>query len=272
MTNHNPQNPQSNSFLSRLWNLVTNDRIANFLSIYPVLANLFVVATPIVLLTLPGWISSILNAQINSDYKKKICEDSKSLVEERLKLEKKLTTIATIDRIFPEDKTVQKFRLPFSCKYMISQNQNNSVVQEIYLEITPLFTDLTQDISNDYEEKIDFEQVCKHPTIKKQMETAATKERYYDPNRKDEILPGYPELLFEDKKQVYPVFRWRCTYDIKKQGENSPFKLITKHKIDIRLEDYCEDKSKNKSIKRLKPTHHHYKDPYSLYCVNPHAE
>lgn len=139
----------------------------------------------------------------------------------------------------------------------------------MFVEFNPLFPNLIKDIDPKYETRIYWGDVCTHTTIIKQIEAEA-KSKGYDKSRGDKIVPMGPKLD-QDKKGIYPVFRWVCKYKIQNPTENPGFAPRDNLSIDIKLEDYCEEKAKQENNGNIKPTHRDYKDPYSLYCVNPHA-
>ncbi|GAB1543694.1 hypothetical protein NUACC21_63700 [Scytonema sp. NUACC21] len=205
----------------------------------------------------------------DEDYKIKVCKSYEGLVEKRLKIEGNADV--SIETSFVDNKNTSNINiLRFSCEYKIREGDKNLGSKEISIELNPLFPDLTNEINKGFEEEIDLQQVCQHEEIIQQMEKDATEQGFYKKDNGDRILPGQPVLL-ETKKDVYPVFRWVCSYEIAKQGEKYGFQGRNTYNIDIDLEPYCKSISKNKAIKLEKPTHHNYKDPYSLYCVNPHA-
>ena len=119
------------------------------------------------------------------------------------------------------------------------------------------------------EEKINMKRVCKDETIVSQMKKEAIGQKLFDEAAKDSIIPGKPILL--DKKDVYPVFRWVCSYSIKRVKENNSKYggLREEYQIGLNLDEYCENKAQKEQTKRIKPTHQNYNDPYSLYCTNP---
>ncbi|KYC42458.1 hypothetical protein WA1_21070 [Scytonema hofmannii PCC 7110] len=251
--------------------VITNDRLANFLQILPYLIGIVIFLGPIALL-IKNWYSATLNTQdLNEDFKTKVCENYKKLIQNRLDIEGNTNASIGKPSIIDNKDDSNINQLPFSCKYTILEGRTNLGSKEISIELNPLFPDLTNEINKEFEEKVDWQQVCKHETVIKQMEENAIKVGIYNKGKGDKILPGRPELL-STKKDVYPVFRWVCSYEIDKQGEDEGFQGRNTYKIDIKLESYCESKAKNEEIKRIKPTHHNYKDPYSLYCVNPHAK
>jgi len=108
------------------------------------------------------------------------------------------------------------------------------------------------------EEKINFEEVCQSETIKKRMREIDEIKPNLD---KYNLSSGSPKLV--ENKRVYPVFRWVCEFEAKGETELKPEPL----KIGLDLDEYCRQKYKAESLK--KATHRNYKDPNSLYCVNP---
>jgi hypothetical protein len=110
------------------------------------------------------------------------------------------------------------------------------------------------------EEKINLEEVCESQTIKEAFRKEYPKENveYYHV-----ATPSH--RLRTDKPRVYPVFRWVCEFRTK--GGPSDIKPPTFRSVGLDLDEYCRQKYKAKSLK--KATHRNYKDPNSLYCVNP---
>lgn len=106
------------------------------------------------------------------------------------------------------------------------------------------------------------------------MKAEGKRKRIYNETKGDNIIPGEPKLD-EKKKDVYPVFQWVCSYQIQTKGENSSGFNQNKpivDDIDLDLEPYCKKRAREDGKKRVKPTHHNYNNPYSLYCANPHSE
>ncbi len=209
-------------------------------------------------------ISSQEERVINSS---KICDLFKGEVQERLNTEKEENE--SIGDIKVEDKEDREGnQLPFYCTYQTLKDGRNSGSKDIYVELNPLFSDLITASYN--EERINMKGVCKDETIIKQMKEKAREKRFYNEAAGDEIKPGKPLLSVEEKKDVYPVFRWVCSYDIKRsKEENGIFRARGNDYIDLNLDLYCENKANKEQTERVKPTHHDYNDPYSLYCANP---
>ena len=107
------------------------------------------------------------------------------------------------------------------------------------------------------EAKINLHDVCKHETTKE-----AFRERYPKENVENYYV-AIPSHKLVENKRVYPVFRWVCEFEPKGETELKPEPL----KIGLDLDEYCQQKYKAESLK--KATHRNYKDPNSLYCVNP---
>jgi hypothetical protein len=266
-----PKKPSNNplmNFFSTIFNLITHPRLANFAQVFPYfilgLGSFFVGLQSNTLL--PNLNPQDVN---NKDFKQKVCENSKSLVEERLGIEERNVTIGKTSSVDNKNNSNTN-NLPFSCEYTLIGGSKKSDTIEISIELNPLFSDLINDINKDFEEKINLKNACTDPTITKQMEERARKNGNYKDG--DEIIPKSPKYL-EKKKDVYPVFRWVCSYNIKKQGADpNNLKGRDEYTIDFKLEPYCESQAKQKRTNRIKPTHHNYKDPYSLHCVDPHAK
>lgn len=110
------------------------------------------------------------------------------------------------------------------------------------------------------EAKINLEEVCKHETTKEQF-----RKEYPGKNLKDYHVPISSHELRTDKPQVYPVFRWVCQF--KKTGTDRSPSQESPLPVGLNLDEYCLQTYKDQSLK--KATHRNYKDPNSLYCVNP---
>ncbi|BAZ23213.1 hypothetical protein NIES4073_41010 [Kalymmatonema gypsitolerans NIES-4073] len=270
-----PKKPSNNpliKFLSTIVNFITNPRLANFAQIYPFLIpSLVGLITFILGLNSSGFFHSF-NPQ-DKDFQKQVCQTYEKNVTKRLQLEGKVEgkTYDWIETSFEDNKNnSDKNLLPFSCEYTIIKGTTELESKKNSIELNPLFPDLINDINDDFEKEIKMENVCDHETIKKQMEELSTDKGDYKKENGDRIVPGKPEFL-TSKKEVYPVFRWVCNYKIiKKQTRQKPILTRSEDKIDLRLEDYCIQKAKDEgNTGRVKPTHHNYRDPYSLYCVNP---
>ena len=109
------------------------------------------------------------------------------------------------------------------------------------------------------EAKINLHDVCKHETTKE-----AFRERYPKENVENYYVAIPSHKLSTDKPLVYPVFRWVCQF--KKAGTISvPSQDILETGLD--LDKYCRQRYRAESL--YKATHRNYKDPNSLYCVNP---
>lgn len=210
-------------------------------------------------------ISSQEERVINSS---KICDLFKEKVQERLNTEKEENESIGDIKAEEDKEDREENQLSFYCTYQTLKNGRNSGSKDIYVELNPLFSDL---ITTSYdEERINMKGVCKDETIIKQMKEKARNKRAYDEAAGDEIKPGKPLLSVEEKKDVYPVFRWVCSYDIKRsKEENGIFRARGNDYIDLNLDLYCENKANKEQTERVKPTHHDYNDPYSLYCANP---
>lgn len=206
----------------------------------------------------------------------KLFEDKvkESIEIERLEKEEKQGNIRITDIFTEKNKNIStnKQQLLSNCSYKAEDKNGNSFDKSVKLEVTPLFTESSNN-TNFNEEKIDLTKVCKHRTIKEQMKKIAIETNQF--NDGDEIIPG--EISYKDNlKDVYPAFRWLCSYSIKKpntSGQTSDYIIIPgRVKIGLDLDIYCKERAKSRETRREKPTHKNYKDPYSLYCVNPHSK
>lgn len=198
----------------------------------------------------------------------KICDLFKEKVQERLNTEKEENESIGEIKAVEDKEDREENQLSFYCTYQTLKDGRNSGSKDIYVELNPLFSDL---ITTSYdEERINMKGVCKDETIIKQMKEKSRSKKIYNEAAGDEIEPGKPFLSVEEKKDIYPVFRWVCSYDIKRQKEgNGIFEGRENPNLDLNLDLYCENKANKEQTKRRKPTHHDYNDPYSLYCANP---
>ncbi|MDB9454566.1 hypothetical protein [Dolichospermum circinale] len=110
------------------------------------------------------------------------------------------------------------------------------------------------------EAKINLEEVCIHETTKE-----AFRKRYPNKNLEDYDLATPSHKLITDKPLVYPVFRWVCEF--KTKGSIHGIDQQERLPVGLDLDKYCLQTYKDQSLK--KATHRNYKDPNSLYCVNP---
>jgi hypothetical protein len=117
------------------------------------------------------------------------------------------------------------------------------------------------------EKKINLGDVCIHETTKeafrKEYERKVVKGETI--NVKDYHLATPSHKLSTNKPLVYPVFRWVCEF--RKEGNPHVTNQQEPLPVGLNLDEYCQQKYKAESFK--KATHRNYKDPNSLYCVNP---
>lgn len=111
------------------------------------------------------------------------------------------------------------------------------------------------------EAKINFGDVCKHETTKE-----AFRKKYPDKNLEDYHLAIPSHKLRTDNPLVYPVFRWVCQFKKRgmTHGTNDSQDISP---VGLNLDEYCRQEYEAQSL--YKATHRNYKDPNSLYCVNP---
>ena len=258
-----PKKPSNNplmNFLSTIFNFITNPRLANFAQIYPFLIPLLTFILGL------GLNSSGFFHSLDSN---KVCKSYEIRVIERLRIEGH-ENISIETKSFVDNNSNRNQQMPFSCEYTIIEGATKLETKKISIELNPFFPDLINDIDDNFEKKIKMENLCEDETIKKQMEDMSKKTEDYKKEKGDKIVPEKPELL-KSKKGVYPVFRWVCNYKIiTKETQKNNFQTRSEEKIDLNLEEYCIQKAKDEGdTGRVKPTHHNYRDPYSLYCVNP---
>ncbi len=267
MSNHPtpPQRPSNNpliNFLSTIFNFITNSRLANFAQIYP-----FLIPLLLALATIIGIVGLDLKASFAILNSNQICKIYEIQVRERLRIEGHENISIETKSFVDKNSNINQW-LPFSCEYTIIENTTTLGSTKISIELNPLFPDLINDIDSNFEEEIKMDSVCAHETIKEQMEFWSREKGHYKEG--DKIVPGKAELL-KSKKGLYPVFRWVCNYEIiTQETQQNGLQARTDHNIDLKLEKYCEKKAEENGKGRIKPTHHNYKDPYSLYCVKPY--
>lgn len=250
---------------------ITHDKLANFVQVLPFLLGLIIFISPLALL-LKNWYEQTVGVQDNyNKFKTRVCENSKTLVEDRLKIEKNEGGKITVGKTSVVDKKTDiNNQLPFSCEYTLLQNNKSAGYREIILEFNPVFSDLMTTVDNTREERIDMKEVCRSQEIIKQMKEKSKNE--FNEKNGDKIIPGEP-ILDENKKDVYPVFQWVCSYRIqRKPGIDSGFQQGNSYMIDLNLDPYCQKRADEDGTKRIKPTHHYYNDPYSLSCADPHSK
>ncbi|NEQ62450.1 MAG: hypothetical protein F6K53_35695 [Moorea sp. SIO4A1] len=268
--NPNPNSPRQN-FFQKLVDIISSDKLANLAKTYPLIFNLVAFSATLctsMFLIIKNMYSDLSRPDLDEKLKIEICNNYENLVEERLEIEGYENVSLDFSPVDNKNNS-HKNQLPFYCKYKITEANQNLISKELAIELNPIFTDYHNEINKDYQEKIDWKDVCSDPTITKQMKEQAKVNQWYKDG--DDIIPKGAELLDEIKKDVYPVFRWVCSYEIiNQQVNNESYEIISEYKIDLNLEPYCESKAKQQKTNRIKPTHHYYKDPYSLYCVDPH--
>jgi len=76
-------------------------------------------------------------------------------------------------------------------------------------------------------------------------------------------------VLDKDAKDVYPVFRWKCSYETELKAQNESRDKPGKDILFVGMNldtDYCEPEH---GEELYKASYHDYNDPYSWYCTNP---
>jgi hypothetical protein len=148
----------------------------------------------------------------------------------------------------------------FNCEYIMQRDNENSKLENIDVVLYPMFADLTKDTKYD-EHPIKMENVCRSDYITKKL-TGEIREK--DPKQEIKLVPKGP--ILQEYRDIYPVFRWECSYEIQRKQKNGRIRRTTEA-LGINIdEDYCQQ---NYPEEATKATHHDYNDPYSLYCTRP---
>jgi hypothetical protein len=250
--------------------LINNRFFAHFFSNHPFIANSLIV---LILLLSSGNLYQILinNKVSESKFQEQVCQNNKEIIEEHLKIEEESSKPKISPQVIVDNNNEMDF-LPFHCEYSIELD-NKKYSQQIYLRNSPVFGEYLNQTYNNNGIKMNMADVCKHPSIKKQMIKDAQNNSYNEKNG-DIIKPGKPELL-KTKTYAYPVHRWVCHYSIQKQVkgvQTTPGLGSTNdYKIDLNLKDYCLKKSTDENTNFSEPHYHDYENPYSFYCTDPYS-
>jgi hypothetical protein len=253
-------------------NLINNTFFAHFFNNHPFIANSLIF---LIILLSSGNLYQILisNKVSDSKFQEQVCQNNKLLIEERLQIQEESSKPKISPRVIVDSNSDMDF-LPFHCEYSIELD-NNKYSEQIYLRHSPLFGEYINQNYNKNGIKMNMADVCKHPSIKKQMiEDAKKNNPSYQEKNGDIIKAGNPELL-KRKTYAYPVHRWVCHYSIQRQvkgGQPAPGLVSTNDfAIDLNLKDYCLKKSKDEDTDFSEPHYHDYDNPYSFYCTDPYS-
>lgn len=251
--------------------LISNTFFAHYFNTHPFIANLSIF---LIMLLSGGNLYQILtsNKIFELNLQNQVCQNNQQLIKEQLETEKKSSKTNILQQVKVDNNSNMDF-LPFHCEYSIELDNEKSF-QQIYLRPSPVFGEYINEDYKNNGSKMNMPEVCKHPSMKKQMIDAAKKNSSYDEKNGDIIKQGKPELL-KGKTYAYPVHRWVCHYSIQKQvkgvqpvpdlGGTSDFT------IDLNLKDYCLKKSKDEGTNFKEPHYHDYDNPYSFYCTDPYS-
>ena len=155
------------------------------------------------------------------------------------------------------------------CKFTKKQEKNNQDEKEkefiFYTNLTgSYYKDLNISSFNDRQEPVDFNNVCNNKVVINNHRFKI-KTKLNNKDLLNNSIKPLRALLKEDEdefRNVWPVFRWVCEYEIitrdgEKFGDN-------KHTEGIELgTDYCPQRNKN-----YKAFYERYDDPFSWYCAD----
>lgn len=194
-----------------------------------------------------------------------VCEKTKRSVAEQLSI----SPSESIDReqlsVSSAGEFSEGLKDPLlSCTYKVETGKDYQHSEEVFaLSYKMVPEGLTENIE---EEKIttgELESICRDKEVfEKQL---ALK---YGNLLKWNIKELGLELI--DEPAIYPVFRWKCSYrltsSLNQKQQKEPGPSDVEH-IGLNLNDYCSEKYGDRGLTEAK--YHDYRDPSSLYCVDP---
>lgn len=150
----------------------------------------------------------------------------------------------------------------FNCEYTIQKDNEEPKPETFVVMPQLLLADLAKDTKSYDEYSINMEDVCRSDYITKKL-TGEIREK--DPKQEIKLVPK-GAILQKEYRDIYPVFRWECNYEIQRKQKNGRIRRTTEA-LGISIdEDYCQQNYREQATKA---THHDYNDPYSLYCTRP---
>jgi len=158
----------------------------------------------------------------------------------------------------------------FTCEFVVTTAANGTEEREPKRE---RFNIVYQVVSNDLVRSIEDEKIEREV-----LEAICEDEAYYTRELSSQgyapklhnIVQGGLVLEEDSDNVVYPVFRWKCQYQLvlkDSQKTNKPTIQAPNYLVGLDLDAYCEDTFGDRNLIRAR--YHHYNDPSSLYCVNP---
>ncbi len=251
------------SLLGRLlYDFFNSPKILNLLKAQPIVGN-FIVAS---LVTFTGFsIFENLHPKTINTYS--MCEQIKREVASQLNID----SSEIID--FSAGTIPSNIENPlFDCTYDIQEksegkSENTQIYTEkYYITFQVLRKEFVASIKEAKITKEVLKDICKDESIYTRELVA---QEQYDPDKHNIIEEGL--VLQEDSENsVYPVFRWKCKYQVipkNYQEPNKPTSQFPSIYIGLDLDVYCEKEYKEENL--TKARYHYYNDPDSLYCVNP---
>ena len=154
----------------------------------------------------------------------------------------------------------------FSCEFnVVTASDNRENREKVSVVYQVVRDDLVRSIADEKIARQVLENICEDESYY----TQALASQGYDPKLHEVKLGG---LVLEDEanNEVYPVFRWKCQYQLVAKDNkktNKPTIQAPNYLVGLDLDKYCEDNFTDKGLIRAR--YHHYNDPNSLYCVNP---
>jgi len=242
--------------------LINNPWLAGFSKNYPRLGNLLAILIPVSSFFLGTGTTTVPPVieppDIKQEFQLAVCQQYEEMVEQNVNIREGKPSVKEISTFVEQPIENTEYQLPFLCKYKVEYKDSRSETEEISLDVNPVYREFDWRGNSKNEKKIDLNSICGTAAIKEQMQNDAG-------DRK--ITAGTIQLRSPDER--YPVFRWICKYTI---DEETTEQGINEGSIGLELDKYCERQAKEEGTNLTKLAYHYYKDPYSLYCVNPYPQ
>lgn len=264
-TPNGQQNPDLLRLLNEIKGLVGNEGLVNWLSRHVVLGNLLFAL-------LAGYsglniFERFTQKSVDPDLvsKKYLCTEQLQGfdTEDFSGANPSNTEISSL----PVRQGLSATNLVFGCRYESSEKGS---LQDVYMQLQaiPEKLILAQEkeyIEREIEEK-DLDAVCRNERffLKELEKRGRSRDEY-------KITPEGVKFDY-GATNVYPVFRWECSYAIGSKDQSEEDGFISKGStelIGLDLDKYHCEETYGKDLS--KATYHDYNDPYSWYCANPNA-
>lgn len=243
--------------------LINSPWLASFSKNYPRLGNLLAILIPVSGFFLGTGTTAvsplIVSHDIKQEFQLSVCQEYEEMVEQNINVRQGKPSVKEIYTSVEQPIENTDDQLPFLCKYKVQYKDSRAEPEEISLDINPVYREFDWRGNSKNEKKIDLNRICGTAAIKEQMQNDAGGQK---------IKAGKIELRSPDER--YPVFRWICHYTIDREEKTK--QGINEGSIGLELDKYCERQAKEEGTNLTKFGYHYYKDPYSLYCVNPYPQ